>query len=206
MKSLIAPVLLVLVLLGCAPDEVVLAKIADSEITEAELEQFVARLPKHLHSDEQGIAADREYLESMIDQELLLLEAKNRGLDTTAALVQQMEDAVRRRLALRYQREVIASKIDIGPKEIERAFHDMGFDRERLLNRIVVRRKPTGRAGRTRAARGRKSVHRPSERVIPQMTLRPTRTARSAGLGCPNSSTSGFRSASSSRCRSPNRC
>ena len=135
-KSLTASVLLVL--LGCAPDEVVLAKIADSEITEAELEQFVARLPKHLHSDEQGIAADREYLESMIDQELLLLEAKNRGLDTTATLVQQMEDAVRRRLALRYQREVIASKIDIGPKEIERAFHDMGFDRERLLNRIVV--------------------------------------------------------------------
>ena len=49
MKSLIAPVLLVL--LGCAPDEVVLAKIADSEITEVELEQFVARLPKHLRSD-----------------------------------------------------------------------------------------------------------------------------------------------------------
>ena len=136
MKSLIAPVLLVL--LGCAPDEVVLAKIADSEITEVELEQFIARLPKHLRSDEQGTEADREHLESMVDQELLLLEARSRGLDTTAALVQQMEDAVRRRLSVRYQREVIASKIDIGPKEIERAFHDMGFDRERLLNRIVV--------------------------------------------------------------------
>ena len=135
-KSLIALVLLVL--LGCAPDEVVLAKIADSEITEAELEQFVARLPKHLRSDAQGTAADREHLESMVDQELLLLEARSRGLDTAAALVQQMEDAVRRRLSMRYQREVIASKIDIGPKEIERAFRDMGFDRERLLNRIVV--------------------------------------------------------------------
>ncbi len=133
-KSL--PVLLVL--LGCAPDEVVLAKIADSAITEAELAQFVARLPKHLRSAEPGIEADREYLESMIDQELLLLEAKSRGLDTTAALGQQMEDVVRRRLAARYQREVIASKIDIGPKEIERAFHDMGFHRERLLHRVVV--------------------------------------------------------------------
>ncbi len=137
MQSLIAPILLAL--LGCAPDEVVLAKVADSEITEAELKQFVARLPKHLHSDEQGIAADREHLASMIDQELLLLEAKSRGLDTTAALAQQLEDAVRRRLSTRYQREVIAPKIDIGPQDIERAFHDMGFSRERLLHRIVVR-------------------------------------------------------------------
>ena len=138
-----APVLATAVLAaafcGCGPDEVVLARVGDAEITEAGLERFVDRLPDHLVSDQEGVEADRDHLQSIIDQELLLLEARNRGLDTTAALVRQMEDEERAWLSGRFNREVIAPKIEVGPKEIERAFHEMGFDRERLLRRIVVR-------------------------------------------------------------------
>ena len=136
---LLAPAVLAAVLSGCGPDEVVLARVGDAEITEAGLERFVDRLPDHLLSDQEGVEADRDHLESMVDQELLLLEARNRGLDTTAALVRQMEDGERAYLSGRFNREVIARKVEVGPKEIERAFHDMGFDRERLLQRIVVR-------------------------------------------------------------------
>ena len=124
---------------GCGPDETVLARVGDAEITEAGLESFVDRLPDHLVSDQEGIEADRDHLRSMVDQELLLLEALSRGLDTMATVVRQMEDEERAYLSGRFNREVIAPKVEVGPKEIERAFHDMGFDRERLLQRIVVR-------------------------------------------------------------------
>ncbi|MCY3738966.1 MAG: peptidyl-prolyl cis-trans isomerase [Gemmatimonadaceae bacterium] len=136
---LLAPAVLAAVLAGCGPDEVVLARVGDAEITEAGLERFVDRLPDHLVSDQEGVEADRDHLESMVDQELLLLEARNRGLDTTTALVRQMEDEERAYLSGRFNSQVIAPRIEVGPKEIERAFHDMGFDRERLLQRIVVR-------------------------------------------------------------------
>ena len=136
---LLAPAVLAAVLSGCGPDEVVLARVGDAEITEAGLEKFVDRLPDHLVSDQEGIEADRDHLQSMVDQELLMLEALSRGLDTIATVARQMEDEERAYLSGRFNREVIAPKVEVGPKEIERAFHDMGFDRERLLQRIVVR-------------------------------------------------------------------
>ena len=135
----LAPIVLAAALCGCGPDEVVLARVGDAEITEAGLERFVDRLPDHLVSDQVGVEADRDHLQSVIDQELLLLDARSRGLDTTAALARQMEDGERAYLSRRYQGQVIAPKVEISPKEVERAFHDMGFDRERLLQRIVLK-------------------------------------------------------------------
>ena len=135
----LAPAVLAAVLCGCGPDELVLARVGDADITEAGLATFVDRLPDHLVSDREGVEADRDHLQSIIDQELLLLEARSRGLDTTSLLARQMEDEERAWLSRRYQRQVIAPRIEISPKEIERAFHDMGFDRERLLQRIVVK-------------------------------------------------------------------
>ena len=134
----LAAAVLAAVLCGCGPDEVVLARVGDAEITEAGLQRFVDRLPDHLVSDQEGVEADRDHIQSIIDQELLLLEARSRGLGTTATLVRQMEDEERAWLSVLFQRQVIAPKVEVGPKEIERSFHDMGFDRERLLQRIVV--------------------------------------------------------------------
>lgn len=135
----LAPALLAALLAGCGPDELVLARVGDSEITDSGLQKFVDRLPDHLVSDQEGVEADRDHLESLVDQELLLLEARSRGLDTAAVLAGQMEDAERAWLSGRYQRHVIAPKVEISSKEVEHAFHDMGFDRERLLQRIVLK-------------------------------------------------------------------
>ena len=99
------PVALVLVtslLTGCGPDSVVLARVGDSEITEKELVEFVDRLPEHIRSEKQGVEADRDHLDSMIDRELLLLEARSRGLDTSAVVTQPIRNAERKRLTERY--------------------------------------------------------------------------------------------------------
>ncbi len=135
----VALVLATSFLAGCGPDSAVLARVGDSEITEMELVEFVDRLPEHVRSKGLGIEADREHLNSMIDRELLFLEARSRGLHTSAVVTRQIGNAEGKRLIERYYREVIAPRVEILPEDIERAFHSVGFDRERLLNRIVVR-------------------------------------------------------------------
>ena len=130
--------LLLLLLGGCGPDDPVLAKVGDTEITASQLDAFVGRLSLDLLSDKEGVEADRDYLESMIDQELLVQEARSRGLDTSSVVTHQLEAAVRHRFYQRYEGQFVNSKIAITPTEIERAFHDMGFDRERLVSRILL--------------------------------------------------------------------
>ena len=132
--------LLLLLLGGCGPDDPVLAKVGDTEITASQLDAFVDRLSSSLDllSDKEGVEADRDYLESMIDQELLVQEARSRGLDTSSVVTHQLETAVRHRFYQRYEGQFVNSKIAIGPTDIERAFHDMGFDRERLVSRILL--------------------------------------------------------------------
>ncbi len=130
--------LLLLFLGGCGPDDPVLAKVGDTEITASQLDVFVGRVSLDLLSDEEGVEADRDYLESMIDQELLVQEARSRGLDTSSVVTHQLEAAVRHRFYQRYLGEFVNPKIAITPTEIERAFHDMGFDRERLVSRILL--------------------------------------------------------------------
>ena len=121
-----------------ARDDPVLAKVGDTEITASQLDVFVGRVSLDLLSDEEGVEADRDYLESMIDQELLVQEARSRGLDTSSVVTHQLEAAVRHRFYQRYLGEFVNPKIAITPTEIERAFHDMGFDRERLVSRILL--------------------------------------------------------------------
>ena len=131
--------LLVLLIGGCGPDDPILAKVGDSEITASQLDGFVDRLSLDLLSDKEGVEADREYLESMIDQEMLVEEARSRGLDTSSAVTHQLEAAVRHRFYQRYEGQFVNSKIEITPTEIERAFRDVGFDRERLVSRILLK-------------------------------------------------------------------
>jgi hypothetical protein len=135
--SLIALALVLVV--GCGPDEPILARVGDTEITEAQLERFIDLLPVHLQSENQGVAADREYLSSMIDRELLILEARARGLDTSAVVTREIKLAQQQHFFERYRRQIIEPMIDVSPEDIERGFHDMGFDRERLLSRILVK-------------------------------------------------------------------
>ena len=134
----VAPAILLL-LAGCGPDDPVLATVGDTEITATELQLFIDPLPEYLRSDKEGVEADREHLNSMIDRELLLIEARTRGLDTSAVVTRQMKLAQQQRFSERYRKQVIDPKIDVRPEDIERGFHDMGFDRERLLSRILIK-------------------------------------------------------------------
>lgn len=131
-------ILLSLQFAGCGEDEPVVARIGDAEIAVADFKRFVGNLPPELQSEKQGRDADLDYLNSMVDQELLLMEARARGIDTSAAIATQLQDLIRLRLASRYRAQVIDTRIKIAAEDIQRAFVDMGFNRERLYSRILL--------------------------------------------------------------------
>ena len=119
---------------GCAPDDPVVAQVGDVALTEAEYRRFVERLPPSLQSED-----PRDHLQSLVDQELLLQEARARGIEQSDAVRYSLNALVRKQLAQRYQAEVLAPQVEVTPEEVERTVVDMGFDRERLLARILVR-------------------------------------------------------------------
>ena len=132
---------LALLLIGCGADEdeTIVARVGEVEIGQAEFAAFVERLPPGLHSSKEGREADREHLQSMIDEELMFAEAHALGVDTSLAVEHQLREMVRQRLVERYRAQVIVPQVEITAEDIERAFAEMGFDRERLFSRILVR-------------------------------------------------------------------
>ena len=79
---------------------------------------------------------DLEHLQSMVDRELLFREARAKGIDSSAAVKGQVERLARNRLVNTYQVRVVAPRVKVEAAQVERAFLDRGFDRERLLSRI----------------------------------------------------------------------
>ena len=130
---------LALLLAGCGEDETIVARVGEVEIEQAEFAAFVERLPPGLRSSKEGREADREHLQSMIDEELMFAEARALGIDTSLAVAHQLREMVRQRLVERYRAQVIGPQVEITAADIERAFAEMGFDRERLFSRILVR-------------------------------------------------------------------
>ena len=131
--------LLTLLLAGCGEDEAIVARVGEVEIEQAEFAAFVEHLPPGLRSPKEGRAADREHLQSMIDEELMFVEARALGIDTSLAVEHQLREMVRQRLVERYRAQVILPQVEITAADVERAFAEMGFDRERLFSRILVR-------------------------------------------------------------------
>lgn len=125
--------------LGCgeAPDPMV-ARVGSHEISAATLRTFVEKLPEGLRLREQADIVRRRYLQDLIDRQLLLLEARKRGLDTTEAARTGVQDAIDTRACNLYRIREITSKVQVSPEEVRSYFSEEGYDRERNLSAILV--------------------------------------------------------------------
>ena len=68
---------------GCGRqiDSNIAARVGPAEITIQELREFTEGTPVLLQSKAEGLDAVMDYLQTMIDMELMLLDARNQGLD-----------------------------------------------------------------------------------------------------------------------------
>ncbi|NKB69128.1 MAG: hypothetical protein GKR89_18825 [Candidatus Latescibacteria bacterium] len=124
---------LLLGLSGCSDKETVVARVGDIELTHADFLHFVDNIP--------GASPDGQldYLQSMVNRELLLLEAAALRLHEEPEVAGELAFLARRRLAEIYQTRVISPRVEITEKDLQQEFVESQLNKERLLSRILVR-------------------------------------------------------------------
>lgn len=135
-KSLLAG-LLVGVGLGCGterPDDATrLAKVGEVEITAADLRAFAANLKATAaHSQH------RDDLQTLIDREVLLLAAYERGLQRDEAILAELATRETKALADAMLRRNVAAKVAVTDDDIEKAYARPGWGEKVVAMEIFV--------------------------------------------------------------------
>ena len=114
----------------------VVAQVADQVITTQALQQFQLDVPALLRSEKEGVEGLRDYLDSMIDMELMLLEARERGLDQGADFERQLQREWRQKLSFEFLVRKVKSKSDVPFEELRERFKKSKWNRLLALARI----------------------------------------------------------------------
>ena len=138
MKPRIVLVLIAVSVVACGQEDPVVARVGDAEIPLSQVERFVERLPQGLRSQGTGRVAIEDHVWSLIDHHLTLAEARRRGLATDAEIQRELAHQERRWLAQLYRERSGIADITVSADDVERTFLRLGFDKERLLTRLIV--------------------------------------------------------------------
>ena len=125
-------------LVGCdtAVDEVVVARVGDEEITIDDLRSFRGDVPELFRSRETGVEKMRDYLRTMIDMKLMLLEARESALDRDEGFLREWEKAQRERLVAEFLERDIRQGIDIPPEELKGRYEESKWSHLIMVARI----------------------------------------------------------------------
>ncbi|RKY62866.1 MAG: hypothetical protein DRP95_00415, partial [Candidatus Latescibacterota bacterium] len=131
MRRALGLALALTIAVGCGkkqPAELVVADVGPRKITVGELIVFQRKLPKSLRTEKPGIEGQKDYLQTLIDKYLMLLEAEAQGLEKDSIFVERFNREVKRKL----QRELIKRKvwprITVTEEEMRHYYeeHDLG--------------------------------------------------------------------------------
>ncbi len=117
-------------------DKNIVARVGEAAITFEDLQQFKSDMPPLLLSEREGVAALEEYLQAMIDMELMLLEARERRIGSDPDFIEQWQQARREKLFQEFVKREIQDKIDLPQEEIKRQWGASKWNRLLKLARI----------------------------------------------------------------------
>ena len=135
--SVVATPCFLLALAGCSEEAPVVAQVGDTLLRRPDFDEFVGNLSPSDQRNSRGAPAP--YLQSMVDRELMLLEASERSLADDLEITEEVRFEVRARMAEVFQMRQVTSQLEITELEIEREFETSRLNHERLLRRILVR-------------------------------------------------------------------
>jgi len=130
--------LISIAVVACGRGDPVVARVGDAEISLSQVEQFVERLPQGLRSQDTGRVAIADHVWSLIDHHLILAETRRRGLADDAEIQRKLVHQQRRWLAQLYRERSGIAEIAVSADDVKRTFIRLGFDKERLLTRLIV--------------------------------------------------------------------
>lgn len=107
-----------------------IARVGDRDITTGEYEDFVANLPEGLQSTGAGVEGVLENLQSMIDKELLLLEAERLGVPEDREFRRKFTRARDQRISKAFWEREVRAKVTVSEAELRAHFAESGRERE----------------------------------------------------------------------------
>ena len=124
----------------CAPptENLVVARVGEVEIDVPLLLEFEERLHPDLRSKKTGADAYFDYLQTMIDKELMVLEAKKRGLDQRTDFRRKLDKLHSDRVLRRFLQLEVHDEIVHTHEEMLAHQQKTGRDRAVQVRRIVV--------------------------------------------------------------------
>ena len=138
MEPKIVLVLIAVSVVACGHGDPVVARIGDAEISLSQVERFVERLPQGLRSQDTSSVATADHVWSLIDHHLILAEARRREIAAAAEIQRELAHQERGWLAQLYRERSGIAGIAVSADDVERTFLRLGFDKERLLTRLIV--------------------------------------------------------------------
>jgi len=120
-------------LIGCETTSLegsAIARVGDRDILIAEYEDFVGNLPEGLESTRPGAEGVLENLQSIVDRELLLLEAKRRGVSEGREFRRKLARARDQRISKAFWEREVRAKMTVSEQELRALFAESGRERE----------------------------------------------------------------------------
>lgn len=159
------------------------ARVGDVPITEAELRQFASNVLPGLRPTSKGQEARQDYLQTLIDRQLMLRQARELEIDRQPSV--WVEQLLQRRtyLANLYRKRDLHPQARVTDADIADFFAEHDLGRERLLTAILVQTKAEAQAIQQQLAAGASFAE-----LSAQHTLDPRAAAQRGRIGFVNRS------------------
>ena len=154
------------------------ALVGDVTITSAELRQFALNVLPGLRPAQQGQAARQDYLQTLIDRQLMLRQAREIGLEREPAVWVEQRLQRRTYLANLYRKRDLHPQAQVADADIAHFFEEQDLGRERLMTAILVQTKAEAQAIQRQLAAGASFAE-----LSAQHTLDPRAAAQRSRIG-----------------------
>lgn len=122
----ISIIVFLLVFISCSEnrDDQVLARVGDTEIKSSEYMERLKQVREKLELPDNG-EVRRNFLSSFIDEQLLLLEAKNLGFDSDSAAIRKLRSIKLQKLLDSYLQQKVYDNVDLSDNALKDYFFKM---------------------------------------------------------------------------------
>ena len=134
------PLVLFTVFMGCTVEmgDRVVAQIGDEGITVDQLRKFIAGLPEDAKAEHTRVEEARNHLNTMVNIELLIMEAKAAELDESPEFLARLANARREKLISIFQDRALEVEEEVEESEVREYAERMGLTRAVRLADIML--------------------------------------------------------------------
>lgn len=136
-----------------AQSKLELARVGDRSITAGQLRAFYGKIPQYLQSDREGLEKERNHLQTLIDMELLQMEAKERGIDSLPVFVYKMAQHRKEKLIGLYQTKKI--KVRVSGQEVSDYFREQELAHKVRFAQLIAASEDSAWSARREITAGR---------------------------------------------------